>query len=97
MILAAFLIASCGTTPTIEYRNILPDLPDELRTPVKVPERRAETLADVGVILSDHVQALDTANGKIVAVDCIWQEAEARAAGGAVRLDCLKDNPETRK
>lgn len=75
MISAAFLTASCGEK--VEYRNIIPDVPEELRTPVAVPERRAETLADVGVILSDHVQALDAANGKIVATDCILDAAEA--------------------
>lgn len=80
MISALCLIASCGPA-RVEYRNVVPDLPVELRTPVAVPERRAETLGDVGVILSDHVQALDAANGKIVAVDCIWRAAEA---GGAI-------------
>jgi len=82
MISALCWIASCSWT-RVEYRNIVPDLPAELRTPVEVPERRAETLADVGVILADHVQALDAANGKIVATDCIWRAAEeSRAATG---------------
>lgn len=77
MISACFLIASCGpeTPPRIEY--VVPDLPAELRTPVDVPARRAETLADIGVILTDHVQALDQANGQIVAIDCIWTAAES--------------------
>lgn len=72
---ALFWIASC--TPKIEYRNIVPEVPEALRQPVKVPERRAETLADVGVILTDHVQALDRANGQIIATDCILAAAEA--------------------
>jgi len=76
MIFACCSIASCSPRP-VEYRNVLPDLPTELRTPVAVPERRAETLADVGVILADHVEALDAANGKIIATDCIWRAAEA--------------------
>ena len=76
MIFAIFLVASCGPAK-IEYRNVLPDLPDELRTPVSVPDRRAETLGDLGVILSDHVEALDAANGKITAIDDIWRSAEA--------------------
>ncbi len=75
MISACCSIASCSWT-RVEYRNVVPDLPAELRTPVDVPERRAETLADVGVILADHVQALDAANGKIIATDCIWRAAE---------------------
>lgn len=75
MISALFWVASC--TPKIEYRNIVPDVPETLRQPVTVPERRAETLADVGVILTDHVQALDRANGQIIATDCILDAVEA--------------------
>ena len=75
MIFACCLTASCGQAK-IEYRNVLPDLPAELRTPVSVPDR-AKTLGDVGVILSDHVEALDAANGKITAIDDIWRTAEA--------------------
>lgn len=75
MISALFWVASC--TPKIEYRNIVPDVPEPLRQPVTVPERRAETLADVGVILTDHVQALKKANGQIAATDCILDAVEA--------------------
>jgi hypothetical protein len=60
----------------IEYVPVVPDLPADLRTPVDVPMRKAETLSDVGVILTDHVEALETANGKITATDCIWTAAE---------------------
>lgn len=77
MISAFFLIASCAA-PAIEYRNVTPDVPAELRQPVELPQRKAETLADVGVILADHVQGLNTANGRIVAIDAILTEAEAR-------------------
>jgi hypothetical protein len=51
----------------------------ELRQPVTVPPREAATLADVGLILTDHVQALDTANGRICAIDTTLTEFEARA------------------
>lgn len=77
MISACCLIASCGAKT--EYRNVTPDVPAELRTPVPVPERKAETLADVGVILTDHVEALGEANGKIVAIDNILTCAESDA------------------
>tara|TARA_Y100001963_G_scaffold73574_2_gene102319 strand:- start:16194 stop:16397 length:204 start_codon:yes stop_codon:yes gene_type:complete len=63
----------------------VPDVPEALRQPVTVPERRAETLADVGVILTDHVQALDRANGQIIATDCILAAAEA----GKVSEACI--------
>ncbi|WP_306130986.1 hypothetical protein [Roseovarius sp. MMSF_3350] len=74
MIFALCLTASCAPKTEIEY--ITPDVPAELRTPVPVPKRKAETLADVGVILTDHVEALGKANGKIVAIDCILLDAE---------------------
>lgn len=75
MISACCLSASCAE-PKIEYRDVLPDIPKELRTTEKVPERELQTLTDVGIILTDHVQALDAANGKITAIDCIWRAAE---------------------
>lgn len=61
----------------VEYVHVTPDVPEYLRTPVAVPERRADTLADVGLILTDHVEALDTANDKITTTDCILDAAEA--------------------
>ena len=67
----------------MQVRLIVPDVPQELRTPVEVPARQVETLADVGVVLADHVEALDTANGRITATDCILKEAEAKAGGTA--------------
>ena len=76
MIFAVCLIASCG--PETEYRYVTPDVPAELRTPVPVPKRKAETLADVGVILTDHVEALGKANGKIGAIDEILTCAETQ-------------------
>lgn len=75
IILTSFL-ASCGK-PRVEYVNVIPEVPAELRTPVAVPARRANTLGDVAVILTDHVAALDAANGKISATDCILTAAEA--------------------
>lgn len=36
-------------------------------------------LADVGLILADHVEAGECANGKIAAIDAILTDAEARA------------------
>jgi hypothetical protein len=62
--------------PQTQIEYLVPDVPAELRTPVDVPQRKAETLADVGVILTDHVEGLEAANGKIVATDCILTAAE---------------------
>lgn len=69
----AFL-AACGQT---EYVFVTPDVPYELRTPVAAPDRQVRTLKDVGVVLTDHVEALETANGKIAAIDCILAAAES--------------------
>lgn len=67
-------MAACQTQ--IEYVRVTPDVPKDLRTPEEVPERKVDTLKDVGLVLTDHVEALDRANGKIAAVDCILTEAE---------------------
>lgn len=79
-IMSLLFLAACQT----EYIPVIPDVPIELRTPVSVPDREAATLKDVGIILTDHVQALDTANGRIIATDCILTAAEA-----GVEPDCL--------
>jgi hypothetical protein len=59
---------------------IVPDVPKDLRTPVEVAPRSVDTLGDVGLILTDFVEGLDTANGRIVASDCILSKAEAEVA-----------------
>lgn len=69
-------ICLAGCEPKIEYVNVVVDVPGELRQPVTVPERKAATLKDVGLILADHIEGLDIANGKIAAIDCILTEAE---------------------
>lgn len=68
-------LAGCLEAP-VEYVNVIPDVPSDLRQPVAVPQREASTLKDVGLILADHVEALDKANGKIIATDCILTAAE---------------------
>lgn len=76
---ALFLTLS-ACDPTIEYVPVIPDVPRELREPVKVPVRDAATLRDVALILTDHAEALETANGKITTIDCILSMAEAGRA-----------------
>jgi hypothetical protein len=72
LIICATFLAACQT----EYVPIIPDVPAELRTPVTPPQRQAATLKDVGLIITDYVQSLDEANGKIIATDCILTAAE---------------------
>lgn len=69
-----FVISGCD--PTIEKDYIIPVIDPALRQPVQVPSREAKTLKDVGLILADHVEALETANDRIVTIDCILTAAE---------------------
>lgn len=76
---ASFLGGCLKPDVLIEYVPVVPVVSAELRTPVEMPEREVSGLASVGLILTDAVQALDTANGRIVAIDCILTAAEAGA------------------
>ena len=74
LISTAFL-AACAE-PQIEYVPVVPDVPADLRQPVTVPVRQTDTLRDVALVLTDHVEALEVANGRIIATDCILTAAE---------------------
>lgn len=79
-------LAGClGNNVLIEYVPVVPTVGAELRTPVTLPERDVEGLASVGIILADHVEGLETANGRIVAIDCILTAAE-----NSVQPECEK-------
>lgn len=56
---------------------VIPVVDESLRLPVVVAERDVDGLLSVGVILTDHIEALDLANGRIVAFDCIMDAAES--------------------
>lgn len=68
---------SCS--PKIETQFILPDIPPDLRQPVPVPVRQVGGLRDVAILYSDTREALDVANTRITATDCILTAA-ARGA-----------------
>lgn len=70
-----FAISACSEERVV---YVTPVVPEPLRQTVQVPKRDARTLADVGIILTDHVEALETANGRIESIDCILDAAEAR-------------------
>ena len=84
LISTAFL-AACAETQ-IEYVPVVPDVPADLRQPVTVPVRQTDTLRDVALVLTDHVEALETANGRIIATDCILTAAER-----GTEPDCLQN------
>jgi hypothetical protein len=71
------LASACAAPPEVQL--LVPRVDAELRQPVTVEPREAVTLADVGLILTDHVQALDAANGRICAIDTTLTQFEARA------------------
>lgn len=72
-----FLAGCLNNDVRIEYRNLVPDVDETLRTPVTVPDRAVGGLASVGVIVTDHIEALGIANGRIIAFDCIMDAAES--------------------
>ncbi|WP_347311346.1 hypothetical protein [Defluviimonas sp. SAOS-178_SWC] len=57
----------------------MPEVPADLRAPEVVPARETDTLKGVALLLTDYDEALDRANGKIVAIDTILTDAEAKA------------------
>lgn len=64
----------------MEKELIVPDVPLELRTPATVRERPVENLGDIGLIVTDLVEANDANSGKIEVTDCILRKAEALVA-----------------
>lgn len=77
-------MAACDP-PRIETVYVVPDVPEELLTEVEVPPRRVEVLTDVGLILADNVEALETANGRIAGTRCVLA-----AAKRGEEPDCIK-------
>lgn len=67
----------------IEYVPVIPTVGDDLRSPVVLPDRPVSGLSSVGIILSDAVEGLELANGRITAIDCILTAAE-----NSVEPDC---------
>ena len=67
------ILAACS--PQTEL--VGPTVPAELRQTCKASGREVDTLRDVALILTDYVEALDCANGRIAAIDVILTEYEA--------------------
>ncbi len=61
----------------------MPKVSTDLRTPVPISDRRAETLRDLSILATEHLVAAQSANAKIKSIDTILTCAEARAEGGA--------------
>lgn len=54
---------------------VAPDVPVSLRQPVTVPQRRIETVQDLATGYVEATSGLATANGRLSAIDCIFQAA----------------------
>lgn len=78
MIFALFLLASCGTERVVE-KIVTPDVPPALLQPVVVEPREIKTIGNLGELVADHVQALDQANGQIIAISEILTCAKTGA------------------
>jgi hypothetical protein len=74
--LCAVFLTGCSTKTVTRF--LVVEVPQELREPCLVTARPYETIADIGLILTDHVECLDTSNGRIQAIDEIMTEAEQR-------------------
>ena len=72
------ILAACSA----QTQLVGPSVPTELRQPCEVEARAYETLRDVALILTDHVEGLECANGRIVAIDAILTEYEAALEPG---------------
>ncbi|WP_420415847.1 hypothetical protein [Marinovum algicola] len=57
----------------------MPEVPEALLAPNVVPERRVSGLKSVGLILADHVEALEAGNADKAAIRCILDAAKAGA------------------
>jgi hypothetical protein len=70
----AVLLTACDRSERIVY--VVPPVPGILREPVRTPARQIETANDLAGGYLEARAALATANGRIVAVDCILTAAE---------------------
>ncbi|MEM6738930.1 MAG: hypothetical protein AAF646_02370 [Pseudomonadota bacterium] len=73
------LFAGCAT----ETRIIVPDVPEELRTPVPVPDRDPTNVRELTLLAAEAISSTQAANGKITAIDEILDDAEERAESSA--------------
>lgn len=73
LIFAALFLTACGQT---EPNIVNPHVPQSLRQPAQVPKRTPTTVNELAAGYVEARTALGTANGRIVAIDCILTAAE---------------------
>lgn len=81
LILALLTTLSACVKPIPDSRILVPEVSEDLRTPVPISDRRADTLRDLSLLATEHLNSAKAANAKIVTIDQILTCAEARATG----------------
>lgn len=76
------LCAGCAT----ETRIIVPDVPEELRTPVPVPDRDPTNVRELALLAAEAITAVQAANSKIAAIDEILTQDKDLAKYNPLRL-----------
>ena len=79
-------LAACEK-PAPELVFVVPDIPENLRQLEVLPDRKAETLTDVGLILTDHIEAVENYEDKITSRNCIIDNSKA----GEPTDDCVSE------
>lgn len=62
----ALTLSACST-PDVVF--LTPEIDPDLRQTCSIPERDTANFGDLALIVGDHVEALDCANGRIAAID----------------------------
>lgn len=77
LMIFALLLSACLKEPKtiVVTQIVVPEVDPILLETVTVPQREIDDLASVGLILTDHVEALDRANGQIQAIRSTLEEA----------------------
>lgn len=73
------LLIACSAEPLVETRLSVPHVPADLRAPCLVDPGDYTTLKAAARLVTDLVEGLDCANGRIAAMDGILTAAEAKA------------------
>lgn len=78
ILLSALTLSACDPVTT---QLLVPQVPEELRTICAESERDATTTRQLAIYATEQTGALRCANSKIVAIDAILDDADAKAAG----------------
>lgn len=75
-LIGSLIILTACSEPRTRIEFVTVEIPEPLLKTCDVEARQRVTLVDVGLIIGDHVAALDCANGKIEAIAEIVNDPE---------------------